>query len=318
MIRSVAHRVRALARATIGPSALILTYHRVADLERDPQLLAVTIANFEAQAAILASRYQVVPLVDLVDDLRSRRLHDRTVAFTFDDGYADNLENARSTLETHGLPATVFVSSGCLGGDREFWWDEIERIVLADDPDTTWNVLEPPRTAPQREYLELMAAIHPLPARERDAALVATRNRYGAAAGVRQTNRPLTAADIAALDASLVIEVGAHSADHEVLSGLSELRQRETILQDKAELERLCSREMRLFSYPYGQRDDYSAATVEIVRDAGFQGACANHPGLVKPRTDPFRLPRHVVRNWSADELAARIDAWFAGREVGP
>ena len=49
---------------------------------------------------------------------------------TFDDGYADNLHNAKPLLEHYDIPATVFVVSGYVGHEREFWWDELERLLL--------------------------------------------------------------------------------------------------------------------------------------------------------------------------------------------
>lgn len=39
-----------------------------------------------------------------------------------------------------------------------------------------------------------------------------------------------------------------------------------------------------------------------------------NTPGLAGDRQDPFRLPRHMVYDWTADELAAQVDEWFSGR----
>ena len=61
---------------------------------------------------------------------------------TFDDGYADNLEHARPWLARHGLPATVFVTAGAVGATREFWWDELERLLLDDRPLPTLLTLE--------------------------------------------------------------------------------------------------------------------------------------------------------------------------------
>jgi peptidoglycan/xylan/chitin deacetylase (PgdA/CDA1 family) len=111
-----------------------------------------------------------------------------------------------------------------------------------------------------------------------------------------------------------VVDVGAHTLNHPVLSALTPKEQREEILGDRDALGAMCGRAVRTFSYPYGGLDDYTGDTVEIVRDAGFRGACSNHLGVVKPWIDPFRLPRNVVRNWDAPTLAAKIETWFRER----
>src|SRR5262249_26471757 len=54
----------------------------------------------------------------------------RGVVVTFDDGYADNLYGAKPLLERYDIPATVYVTNGHIGHPREFWWDELDRLLL--------------------------------------------------------------------------------------------------------------------------------------------------------------------------------------------
>jgi peptidoglycan/xylan/chitin deacetylase (PgdA/CDA1 family) len=66
--------------------------------------------------------------------LASGTRSDRAVLVTFDDGYADNLYNAKPLLERYDILATVFVTSGYIGATREFWYDDLERILLHTGP----------------------------------------------------------------------------------------------------------------------------------------------------------------------------------------
>src|SRR5207245_611648 len=111
-------------------------YHRVEDLPSDPQRMCVGPDQFDEHLAVLRTRFRPASLSSAVEATRKGDL-DRDVAVTFDDGYADNLLNAKPLLETHGIPATVFVTTDYIDSKREFWWDELERLLLqpGDLPD---------------------------------------------------------------------------------------------------------------------------------------------------------------------------------------
>ena len=118
--------VRAAGRALVdrfAPGAVVLLYHRVTELDSDPQLLAVKPSNFEAQLDVLKSVATIVPLRELQETIARRGSGRGLAAITFDDGYADNFEIAKPLLEARAIPATVFVSSGFVRSGRGFPWD---------------------------------------------------------------------------------------------------------------------------------------------------------------------------------------------------
>lgn len=334
-LRSIA---RDFAYRHVGGSVVVLVYHRVTSLERDPQLLAVDPARFDEHVRALAARWDVISLPDLAQAVHTR-LPRRAVALSFDDGYADNLHEAAPVLERYGVPSTVFVSSGYAEAQREFWWDEIERLALlaerlparlelaagnasflaedvwgAPDADASWNVELPARTPRQRLYLDLCAFVRPLASPEREAALARLRELADVPAEPRSTYRPLSAGEVRALAALPHMSVGGHARTHQLLAARAEDEQREEIAKDRERLGEMVGREPDVFAYPYGGPDSFTEATARLAGDAGYTAAFANDPRPVKPWSDPLRLPRFIVRNWSGDELARRIEAWFDGR----
>src|SRR3954469_24009177 len=130
---ALASRVQRLTgrlRRYLSSNAVILMYHRVADLDADPWGLSVSPTHFEEHLRVLRSLGTVMSLTQLVDGLQQGRIPRRAVVVTFDDGYADNVEVALPLLEQHRVSSTVFLASGAIDRQREFWWDELERILL--------------------------------------------------------------------------------------------------------------------------------------------------------------------------------------------
>ena len=119
-----------LQKKLASSKGLILMYHRVAELEIDPWSLSVTPQNFGEHLEVLQKHYHPLSLQQLVEALRGNKRPDRAVVVTFDDGYADNFYNAKPLLEKYNIPATFFISTGFIGQNREFWWDELERLLL--------------------------------------------------------------------------------------------------------------------------------------------------------------------------------------------
>ena len=67
---------------------------------------------------------------EFISRLKARDLPSDAVALTFDDGYRDNLINAKPLLVEHEVPASIFLATGYIGKKREFWWDELARLTL--------------------------------------------------------------------------------------------------------------------------------------------------------------------------------------------
>jgi peptidoglycan/xylan/chitin deacetylase (PgdA/CDA1 family) len=328
-------------RSTLVPGTVILLYHRVAELPADPQLLCVRPGHFLEHLDVCRKAAKVIPIQSLVKSLDRWKIPAPRIVITFDDGYGDNLHSAKPLLERREIPATVFVSPGSVGTDRELWWDELERIFLGPNPlpealslqiqgtrrewrvdkgnegnrlgeDQGWNLLEKNDPSPRhRVYRSLCAAFGPLPGKDRQRLLDELRAWAGMDSAGRPSHRHLTCGEVLELAQGGLVEIGAHTVTHPVLSSLPEEEQRAEIKDSKSRLEEILGRPVTSFSYPFGLRQDYTEATVSIVRESGFDCACANVPGVVRPKADRFQLPRVVVRDWDGDEFSRRLKEWF-------
>ena len=97
---------------------VILMYHAVGADGEAPSWYVMPQRRLRWQMRWLRlCRYRIIPLSELVADLRSDRLPPgRAVVITFDDGYADNYHFAFPILRRRRIPATVFLVSQEMGG----------------------------------------------------------------------------------------------------------------------------------------------------------------------------------------------------------
>ncbi|MDQ3343287.1 MAG: polysaccharide deacetylase family protein [Actinomycetota bacterium] len=109
------------------------------------------------------------------------------------------------------------------------------------------------------------------------------------------------------------IDIGAHTLSHPQLATQLADVQRHEIAGSREHLQALLDREVSLFAYPYGDAQAFDATTKELVDEAGFDAACAVRAGPVEAATDPFDVPRHVVRDWDGATFRERLDRWWTG-----
>ncbi len=282
----------------------VLVYHRVL-AERDPLLAGEpTAEEFEARMRWVASRYDVLPLLDAVRALRAGRLPARALSITFDDGYADNYENALPILRRLNLPATFFIASGFLDGGCMFNDVVIEAVRRAPTPELDLDDLGLGRHLLGAVELRARAIDRILSQlkyfeperRARVAAQIAER------AGARvPTHLMMTSAQVRAL-AQSGMAVGAHTVTHPILAGIPLERAREEISADRARLEEITGAPVRLFAYPNGTPlRDYRPEHAALARELGFEGAVSTARGAARPGDDVFQIPRFTPwdsANW--------------------
>lgn len=315
---------------------VILLYHRVANLDSDPQLLSVSPEHFREHLEVLRRHYCPIRLADITDhDPAPREVR---IAITFDDGYADNLTQAAPLLRKADWPATVFITAGQLDSDREYWWDDLERIILRSSPlpgrltlaldgqqrswriddadksvDPRWNVLRGAYTSRQAVYSELAQSLKQIKVTQRETVIAQLHDWASCSPAGRRSHRSLSREELRSLTADGLIEVGAHTVSHPSLGSISGEEQRNEIFRSKEILEKVLGTPIRSFAYPFGCREDFNDETLRLVREAGYSLACANFPGIATPKADKYQLPRMLVRDWSGAEFAKRLEAIIAG-----
>lgn len=310
-------------RSTHGARAVVLVYHRIAEPDSDPLGLCVSPAYFAEHLQVVRKFGVALRLESLPAALEDNRSFREGVCVTFDDGYADTLHTAIPLLQRYDIPATVFVVSGQHARKREFWWDEIGRLLFGVErlPTTALPtaLFIPRRTAEEsradrRAMFKLIHdRLYNMPADDREAALERLRAWVSALSVVRPTHATLCPADLRCLADSGLVEIGAHTVTHPSLDRLNNASQRAEMLGSKHFLQDAVGRPVTSFAYPHGR---YTQETVRLAREVGFDRACTVAPGIVSDATNPWQLPRILVSNIDGDALTRWLRHLFRQRAV--
>lgn len=316
-----AWRLQPLTRHIL-PEAVILLYHRIAEGIADSQKLCVSPNHFAKHLDILQDCYHPISLNELEKRLVCGLLPRRGVVVTFDDGYADNLLNAKPLLEARGIPATIFITTGFVGLDHEFWWDELEHILLSNcslPPELrliingrTYQWMVEGVSKHQELYDNLYSLLKPMAYWDRERVMGQLAQWTGVMRHGRDSHRSMSPSELQVLTRGSEITVGAHTVTHPMLASQPVDVQREEIAKSKRHLEDITGKPVTSFSYPYGGPGDVDWAARRLVREAGFKIACANVTGRVGFGEDPYWLPRNLVRDWDKDTFAAKMIEFFS------
>ena len=323
--RKIKNKVANLIEAPV----IVLIYHRVADLECDPQLLSVSVENFRKQMQFLKGNYHFHRFEEhWTPSTRPG------VVITFDDGYSDNYLNALPILEDLDIPATFFITSSKIDSKLEFWWDDLERLILmpkilpprielqingkdyywileSDDNnehDDKWTVLSNYMPSSKYKiYMELHQLLKPLDSKSRDQilshlAIITKQTESG-----RDDYLPMSHQQLISLSDTNVSTIGAHTRTHPQLSVFSIEEQYAEIKGSKESLEQWLGEPISVFAYPFGSKNDYDKHSISVCRDLNFKKAASNYPGVYHSWTSKFQIPRHIVRNWDTKEFEGQL-----------
>jgi peptidoglycan/xylan/chitin deacetylase (PgdA/CDA1 family) len=305
-----------------GQKFLVLAYHRVDDSVSEAGTSARASGAFAAQIDYLGRHFNVLPLGEIVAAVESRRsLPRRTVAVTFDDGYADNYLSAFPILQRYGLPATIFLTVESVESGDWMWFDRVMYAVRHTQHGTL-SVGDGPEVALRNgkerhdAAVMLIEALKRVPrfAREQGVDEICAALDVGVKSGPRY--QPLTWDQVGEMQAN-GITFGSHSMTHQVLA----VEGREDALYEIARSKRLLEERLgtpvELFAYPNGKDGDYNAETVALLRRSGYRAAVTTNWGVNTGSGHLFELRRINPSSRTLDQFAldlARLYAFGASR----
>jgi len=273
--------------------------------------------RLEALASILRTARlvgELVPLSHLVARHQVGRSTAGLIAVTLDDAYAALGAGFRSLIVREAVPVAVFVVTNAAATGARFWWDRIDDLhphVPAErwrEFEKTCGLTDDYRRGQPREHGPLRPLRQWLLANfagrwpERlEPALGALEGE----AGIRTAHRSMTFAELDALAATGLIEIGVHTVSHPVLPLLSETEVTEEVTSSYDALQRRFAAPLRVLAIPFGLYDEM---TLRAARSAGMTASLTLGGRTLHDAARRDALPRFcLTTNDTPTRLALRL-----------
>ena len=287
-----------------GPASLVvLMYHAVVDAPLSvPDWCFMTSDSFRAQMEYLARSGRIVSLNRALSGT-PWTAPTPAIAVTFDDGFRNNLDVALPVLTRFEIPATVFLATAFVDNREWLWFCRVNSAVTASKR-TSCNW--------QGERYDLSSIAHRSDASARMQASLKTypqpellRQLSTLCASLGEEEQPMEEwSPYATLDSRSIrqmmdtglMDFGAHSHSHAILSLLDPDSQTQEITQSIGRVGDICGRRCSLFAYPNGRRQDYDVHSIAVLREREIDAAFTAIDGTNDESTSRMELCRVGIR----------------------
>lgn len=282
----------------------IIMYHAVSRtlLEvNDPCFLDYDL--FHKQITYLKRNFEILPLSSAIEKCKNKRIKYPTVAITFDDGFQNNYDVAFPILREAGVPATIFLVTSVVDTEDTIWFCRLNwalantRKLSLDWANCQFNLKGVRQKAMAAVTLQALLKMHS------HSRLMTELRQIIIDLGVNPDNpfhagspyRMLNCQAVKEMIDSGLIEFGAHTNSHAILSLLSSQERYDQIKCSVESVQKLTRRPCELFAYPNGRIQDYNDETIAILRKCGIRAAVTTIEGPNDSKTPDMELRRYNI-----------------------
>jgi peptidoglycan/xylan/chitin deacetylase (PgdA/CDA1 family) len=246
--------------------------------------------EFDKQMGFLARNFEIVSMQNIENYfLGLESLPKKSVAITFDDGYANNLWNAHPILEKYGLSATIYLATEYINSRKIMWTDRLE-LALIQSQITEFEVL-----LDKIQHFDISNLTNKINALKTIKSYIKRANfklnniilddidqklEIDKNLTIPSIHKFLEWDEVRFMNSSGVWGIGAHTENHYSLGTLNQhdgIKQiTDSLLKVKTELR---SDLLPLFSYPEGRDFDMPKYAIKFLRSIGLKSAPSANPG---------------------------------------
>ena len=292
-----------------GAPGCILTFHRVAEpaawQRKANRGFHLDTAFLDALLGYLvATGWSVVTCEEMTARLPDRVGDRRMVNFSIDDCYRDTYEILVPLFRRHGLPVSIYVTTGIPDGTLALWQAGLEEI-LSERPevliDGSTVVLADDGT--RRQVFARTSAAWDGPHAAHRFRRFCIEN--GVEERILHQRHAISWDMLDDLKSDPLVEIGAHTVTHARVAELGENAAAAEMGGSAARLRERLGLPVRHFAFPFGRRGDCGPRDFDRARRLGFATAATTSKGLVRRGQDPYSLPRNTLNGEHRMLLAA-------------
>jgi peptidoglycan/xylan/chitin deacetylase (PgdA/CDA1 family) len=259
--------------------------------------------SFHMQIEYLRKHFEIISLSEAVGRMGKGEIKRPTAVITFDDGYQNNYDVAFPILWREKIPATIFLATGLINTNDTVWYGRIN-LALAKTRRSSieWNGfrfdlstldLKAKASAAiqdslkKLEHPKLMATIRSI--------VLELGDDPDCSIKIGSPFRMLDKKAIGEMVTSALIEFGAHTHHHSILSHLSDGERENEIRQSINAVYELTGHPCKYFAYPNGRAEDYNSETMKDLKTCGIQIAVTTISGPNDRMTPVMELRRYGI-----------------------
>lgn len=294
-----------------GGDGMIFMFHRVCPPSNRPRIsylhgLEVTPEFLEN--VILHMKHAGYRFISL-DELHMNLVHglgrkDKFVAFTFDDGYLDNLVHGYPIFKRYNVPFTIYVTTGFTDRSAIMWWYLIEDIILSRDHvvlEVDNGTLEMDCSTPllkEEAFQNISSHLTEGADSAKTKCLERMLQPFNADLYRTTDELALTWDQLHQLINEPLVTLGAHTEHHYCLNVLRDTEAMNEIKTSKDKLENHLDCSIDHFAYPFGSRAAVGPREFALAETCGFKTATTTRFANVfhAHRDHLMSLPRVDIR----------------------
>ena len=307
---------------------LILAYHGVTKREfQIPPWTLILLNTFEHQIKFIAEKYNIISLKQVVEGMKNgNSLPENPAVITFDDGYKNNLTLALPILQKYRVPATIFLTAGYIGSKEILPLDEVYLVITHPKNRSPITISEiglgplllDSEEAILKSYYECVRVLKSFPTKEQKIYLALLKEMLESDYEKRdivEEFRLLSHEEIEKLSKSGLIDFGAHTVSHEILTNISLEEAENEIIGSKDIIEKYLDEAITFFAYPNGTEADYNNEHIKFLEENKFICSVTTVPKLNTIKDNPYRLGRMSIgpgHSSNLNQLALRASGFIS------